>query len=747
MEMDSLLLRPRAITSSAPETEAEAPGAMLLPHRAGASPSPAHVLSPSSGGARWLPRLLLLGGAVYAVLMLAWSSQNLSVARTAADSAASDSNVAALDQMEEAAPQQGGTMDLAAILKAANHPETDTERESARQQAQEKLKMEQNNGETVQDAKEENEDATAYEVTPIPTQATIDIPMEATQVREALRLAREAVVATMEAEGSRSSQSAASGSQMSDELKRLQEAEEQARDVLLLPKNEIKPRSLKCLGWRSTGGCSPYGPRQPEKDLTCTRMVPYGHSGYCEVEDTETGERFRVMRRYCSSSKWDSNFRCSDAANFVNFHYKAREAADNALTPGFTLPNIQENETEGQGQSQRDGIVMVVYPKLIPSAYATIKSLREVLGCRLPIEIWYRSAEMKADPNAIKPLTALAADNETSTMSFHEITDWHASGYGAKVFAIYNSYFERILFLDADNVPSRDPTFLFDSPEFVKNGAVFWPDFWHPGRTIFNIHSQSLLWELIDMPFINMFEQESGQILLDRRRHAEPLELVKFYTFHRPSHFDYMKLVHGDKDLFRLAWLKLGAPFHMIEAPPALAGKVINESFCGLTMVQHDAQGELLFLHRNSHKLMGEPLREEIDYRSRAIARSRKKAEIRQRYRLEGKEIPPWSELDALVQAEETPAPTVEPPEPDGYPDSAVWTHLLSFNNASKQENYYVQTYNADPEFPKSQNCYGERNVSMSEHFYAQEVADLPFAGLETDLRRFAAEAVEIKKT
>lgn len=342
---------------------------------------------------------------------------------------------------------------------------------------------------------------------------------------------------------------------------------------------------------------------------------------------------------------------------------------------------------------------------------------------------------------------ALAADNETSVITFHEITDWHAAGYGTKVFAIYNSYFERILFLDADNVPTRDPTFLFDSPEFVENGAVFWPDFWHPGRTIFNIHSQSLLWELLDMPFVNMFEQESGQLLIDRRRHAEALELVKFYTFHRPSHFDYMKLAHGDKDLFRFAWMKLGALFHMIKAVPALAGKTINDSFCGLTMVQHDAQGEVLFMHRNSHKLTGEPLRAQVDYRSRAIARSRKKAEIRQRYRNEGKEIPSWSELDALVQAEETPAPTLEPPEPDGYPDSMVWTHLLSFRNTTGQEYYYIETFNADPEFPKSQNCYGQRNVSKNEYFYAQEVADLPFAGLETHLRRFAAEAVEIKQS
>ncbi|KAG6612083.1 Kinesin protein [Phytophthora cinnamomi] len=725
------LLRPRTNTSGAPEPEE--PGAVLLPrHHGGGSPPPSTHALPSSGRS-WLPRLMLVGGAVYAVLMLAWSSHNLSVV-TGSDSAASG----------ESPAQEGSGMDLAAILKAANRPGTDAERAAVLKKAQDNLQT-QENGEK---AKEE-EKATLYVDTPIPTQAAIDRPMEASQVREALRLAREEVIAKMEAEGSSSSASASthSGSQMSEEEKRQQEAEEQARDVLLLPEGETRPRPLKCLGWRSTAGCSPYGPRKPEKDYACTKLVPFGHSGYCEVEDTETGERFRVMRRYCRSSKWDTSFRCSEAANFVNFRYKARDSVEVARAPGFTLPNVAENETEEQNQTARDGIVMVVYPKLIPSAYATIKTLRDVFGCRLPVEIWFRRAEINGHPDSMKPLMALAADNETSVITFHEITDWHAAGYGTKVFAIYNSYFERILFLDADNVPTRDPTFLFDSLEFVENGAVFWPDFWHPGRTIFNIHSQSLLWELLDMPFVNMFEQESGQLLIDRRRHAEALELVKFFTFHRPSHFDSMKLAHGDKDLFRFAWMKLGAPFHMIKAVPALAGKTINGSFCGLTMVQHDAQGEVLFMHRNSHKLTGEPLRAEVDYRSRAITRSRKKTEIRQRYRSEGKEIPSWSELDKLARAEETPAPTLEPPEPDGYPDSMVWTHLLSFRNASGQEFYYIETFNADPEFPKSQNCYGQRNVTKNEYFYAQEVADLPFAGLETHLRRFAAEAVEIKQS
>ena len=32
--------------------------------------------------------------------------------------------------------------------------------------------------------------------------------------------------------------------------------------------------------------------------------------------------------------------------------------------------------------------------------------------------------------------------------------------------------------LDSDNIPVRDPAFLFDSFEFKELGAVFWPDYW-----------------------------------------------------------------------------------------------------------------------------------------------------------------------------------------------------------------------------------------------------------------------------
>ncbi|MGO8147955.1 hypothetical protein AB9F42_34700, partial [Rhizobium leguminosarum] len=43
--------------------------------------------------------------------------------------------------------------------------------------------------------------------------------------------------------------------------------------------------------------------------------------------------------------------------------------------------------------------------------------------------------------------------------------------------AIAHARFTEILYLDSDNVPVRDPTFLFDAPLYKTHGIVLWPDF------------------------------------------------------------------------------------------------------------------------------------------------------------------------------------------------------------------------------------------------------------------------------
>ncbi|KAH7485408.1 uncharacterized protein KRP23_4459 [Phytophthora ramorum] len=178
------------------------------------------------------------------------------------------------------------------------------------------------------------------------------------------------------------------------------------------------------------------------------------------------------------------------------------------------------------------------------------------------------------------------------------------------------------------------------------------------------------------------------------------------------------------------------------KSPPAVAGKVVDGSFCGMTMVQHDAQGEVLFLHRNSHKLTGLPKREEANVRAQAFAKAREKLAAEKAKNGYGRMTPKWSEVEAEIAAME-PAQTLEAPEADGYPDEIIWTHLLSFNSTAQRADYVIEAYNADPQFPKDQHCYGQRHLGSNPNFYAQEIAGLSFAELETHLRRFAQEAAQ----
>ncbi|RLN54051.1 hypothetical protein BBJ29_003154 [Phytophthora kernoviae] len=251
---------------------------------------------------------------------------------------------------------------------------------------------------------------------------------------------------------------------------------------------------------------------------------------------------------------------------------------------------------------------------------------------------------------------------------------------------------------------------------------------------------ESLLWEMLDQPFKNMFEQESGQLVIDRRRHAVPLELVYFYTFHTPNHFKSLELVHGDKDLFRLAWLKLKSPFYMIQAPPAVAGKGFNNTFCGVTMVQHDTQGEVLFLHRNTRKLTGELKLQNVNLKAAAALRVKEKLLLTPGRRTK----PTWEEIEEELR-NGPPAPTMDPLEPDGYPDTVYWTHMLSFRSTSKIVHYKIDVHQKLDGFPNGQTCYGlAEMLEENEHFYYQDFANFSFAGLETQLRRYAMEAAQV---
>ena len=48
-------------------------------------------------------------------------------------------------------------------------------------------------------------------------------------------------------------------------------------------------------------------------------------------------------------------------------------------------------------------------------------------------------------------------------------------GWELKAYALLHSRFREVLLLDADNVPVRNPEYLFDTPDYTAAGTLFWP--------------------------------------------------------------------------------------------------------------------------------------------------------------------------------------------------------------------------------------------------------------------------------
>lgn len=168
--------------------------------------------------------------------------------------------------------------------------------------------------------------------------------------------------------------------------------------------------------------------------------------------------------------------------------------------------------------------------------------------------------------------------------------------FQVKAAAIINSDFQHVLFLDSDNIPTRDPSFLFNTVEYKQHGAIFWPDFWKTA-------SENKIFKLLEIPYQDTWEQESGQIVIDKKRHWIPLQLAWYMQYY---HELYFKLLNGDKDTFQYAWRALDVPFYRIKTFLAMGGFLVDNRFCGHSMLQYmDGYDDApLFVHANLMKQM-----------------------------------------------------------------------------------------------------------------------------------------------
>ncbi|KAJ1565888.1 hypothetical protein HK096_007728 [Nowakowskiella sp. JEL0078] len=238
-------------------------------------------------------------------------------------------------------------------------------------------------------------------------------------------------------------------------------------------------------------------------------------------------------------------------------------------------------------------------------------------GCKLPIEVWQNDGELNSTHlSAFEGLSQMwggtirmrVADDFENIVPMEKGVDTSEAGLlegfkerrlSTKLTAIMNSLFREVLVLDVDVMAVRDPEYLFNSLEFKEDGAIFWPDFWKTA-------SFNPLWGWMGMSCFDEWEQDSGIILLDKAKSWKALQLSVMLNQNNEIGKWRFRLF-GDKDVLRFAWRATDTRFMFVQKwvlPAGTLKPIPSIPFCGNSMIQHDLNGNILFIHTNFRSLV-----------------------------------------------------------------------------------------------------------------------------------------------
>jgi len=222
------------------------------------------------------------------------------------------------------------------------------------------------------------------------------------------------------------------------------------------------------------------------------------------------------------------------------------------------------------------------------SALITLAMIRHT-GCTLPVEIWgFDASEFPdwfAQETAKLGATLHRADEFYSIDPVRGIYD-RDKGWTLKAYAILHSRFREILYLDADSYPVRDPSDLFERPEYIEHGAIFWPDTPDTGGTDF----PESVWQTIGITPRSEPEFEAGQFIIDKARCWTALRLLNWMNQHSDFYYWFDRQhAYGDKSVTHLAWRYLGMDYGMPAKRP---------DYLEPAMVQYDFADKPIFVHR-----------------------------------------------------------------------------------------------------------------------------------------------------
>ncbi|KAI8080222.1 mannosyltransferase putative-domain-containing protein [Gilbertella persicaria] len=239
-----------------------------------------------------------------------------------------------------------------------------------------------------------------------------------------------------------------------------------------------------------------------------------------------------------------------------------------------------DNAFHINNQTQGKGIVFCVGNDQFKFAATSIRTLREVLNCTLPIEVFFiRESDLSL---AKRTYLQTEFDNISLRKLENYVSYYYTrfGGWAMKPFAMLASSFTEVLMVDADAFFLQDPTKLFRDEGYKLTGSLFFYD-----RTLFANWEKGADWLRSFLPTTSNLvpksrwfkktsshEQESGVVLMDKQKALLGLlSTCKLNGINERDEVVY-KHIHGDKETFWIGFEIMQTAYTFIKSYGAVIG-------------------------------------------------------------------------------------------------------------------------------------------------------------------------------
>jgi len=221
-------------------------------------------------------------------------------------------------------------------------------------------------------------------------------------------------------------------------------------------------------------------------------------------------------------------------------------------------------------------------PRYFVCAYVLISLLRRHYRSDLPIQVWHLGrGELSEEMQAL--LDGLEVEVIDAEVVIGRYPARVAGGWPLKPYAIQQSRFREVLYLDSDIVPLIDPVGFFDWALYRDHGMLMWPD-------IMDLKAANPIWRDLGLAPRDCTSVEAGALLVDKERAWPALDVAVLLNEHVEEIY---QAIYGDKDTFLLSTLLVGREPTLVPHRPFTLD---------VDLVQRDPAGEPIMQHRTGSK-------------------------------------------------------------------------------------------------------------------------------------------------